>query len=95
MPTLDFSIVVPYYDLLLAGLWWTFVLAVASSVLSFAFGILFALIVLYAPSVLAYPVRFFMWLFMGTPLLLQLYLIYYGLVQIGIDIPALLRALSA
>ncbi|MCE6984610.1 ABC transporter permease subunit, partial [Pseudomonas frederiksbergensis] len=26
---------------------------------------------------------------MGTPLLLQLYLIYYGLVQVGIDIPAL------
>ena len=30
-----------------------------------------------------------MWLFMGTPLLLQLFLIYFGLAQIGIDIPAL------
>jgi polar amino acid transport system permease protein len=45
--------------------------------------------VLYAPAILAYPVRAFMWLFMGTPLLLQLFLIYFGLVQIGIDIPAL------
>jgi polar amino acid transport system permease protein len=25
---------------------------------------------------------------MGTPLLLQLFLIYFGLVQIGIDLPA-------
>ncbi|GLU29984.1 MULTISPECIES: amino acid ABC transporter permease [Brucella/Ochrobactrum group] len=89
MPSLDFSIVLPYADILITGLWWTLVLAVASSVLSFAFGILFALTVLYAPSLLSYPVRFFMWLFMGTPLLLQLYLIYYGLVQVGIDIPAL------
>ncbi|MGW6780319.1 amino acid ABC transporter permease [Brucella pseudogrignonensis] len=89
MPALDFSIVAPYADILLTGLGWTLVLAVASSILSFVFGILFALIVLYAPALVAYPVRFFMWLFMGTPLLLQLYLIYYGLVQIGIDIPAL------
>ena len=89
MPALDFSIVAPYTDLLLTGLWWTFVLAVASSALSFILGIAFALVVLYAPALFAYPVRFFMWLFMGTPLLLQLYLIYYGLVQIGIDIPAL------
>ncbi|MCX2698185.1 amino acid ABC transporter permease [Ochrobactrum chromiisoli] len=89
MPALDFSIVPPYAELLLTGLWWTLVLAVSSSILSFAFGIFFALIVLYAPLVLAYPIRFFMWLFMGTPLLLQLYLIYYGLVQIGVDIPAL------
>lgn len=89
MPALDFSIVAPYTDLLLTGLWWTFILAVASSALSFILGIAFALVVLYAPALFAYPVRFFMWLFMGTPLLLQLYLIYYGLVQIGIDIPAL------
>lgn len=89
MPALDFSIVAPYTDLLLTGLWWTIVLAVASSALSFILGIVFALVVLYAPALFAYPVRFFMWLFMGTPLLLQLYLIYYGLVQIGIDIPAL------
>jgi polar amino acid transport system permease protein len=89
MPTLDFSIVAPYADILLTGLWWTMVLAVTSSALSFVLGVMFALAVLYAPSILAYPIRFFMWLFMGTPLLLQLYLIYYGLVQIGIDIPAL------
>ena len=52
-------------------------------------GILFAVVVLYAPRLVSYPVRAFMWLFMGTPLLLQLFLIYFGLVQIGIDVPAL------
>jgi polar amino acid transport system permease protein len=86
---LDFSVVLPYADILWIGVWWTVVLTVSASLLSFFCGILFALVVLYAPAIFAYPVRLFMWLFMGTPLLLQLFLIYFGLVQVGIDIPAL------
>ncbi|MFA7413933.1 MAG: amino acid ABC transporter permease [Rhizobium sp.] len=89
MQGLDFSVVPPYAELLWTGVWWTVVLTISAAVLSFFSGIFFALIVLYAPAIIAYPVRFFMWLFMGTPLLLQLFLIYFGLVQIGIDIPAL------
>lgn len=89
MQGLDFTVVLPYWDLLLIGAWWTAVLTVSAGALSFVFGILFAVIVLYAPAIVAYPVRLFMWVFMGTPLLLQLFLIYFGLVQIGIDIPAL------
>ncbi|MDI6838218.1 amino acid ABC transporter permease [Ciceribacter thiooxidans] len=89
MHGLDFSVVPPYAELLWMGVWWTVVLTVSAAVLSFFGGIFFALVVLYAPAIIAYPVRLFMWLFMGTPLLLQLFLIYFGLVQIGIDIPAL------
>ena len=89
MQGLDFTVIAPCWDLLLTGAWWTTVLTVSAGALSFAGGILFAVIVLYAPAILAYPVRAFMWLFMGTPLLLQLFLIYFGLVQSGIDIPAL------
>jgi polar amino acid transport system permease protein len=88
--SLDFSVVAPYTGLLLTGLWWTVALTVVSCVLSLIFGLAFALIVLYGPMLFALPVRFLMWLFMGTPLLLQLYLIYYGLVQVGIDVPAFL-----
>ncbi|RUZ77910.1 amino acid ABC transporter permease [Mesorhizobium sp. M7A.F.Ca.US.006.01.1.1] len=89
MQGLDFTVVAPYWDLLLIGAWWTAVLTVSAGALSFVGGILFAVIVLYAPKIVAYPVRALMWVFMGTPLLLQLFLIYFGLVQIGIDIPAL------
>jgi polar amino acid transport system permease protein len=89
MQNLDFSIVIPYSSLLMTGLWWTLILFVSSSILSFVFGIAFALIILYAPPLLAFPIRVLTWIFIGTPLLLQLYLIYYGLVQIGIDVPAL------
>ncbi|MDP3897335.1 MAG: amino acid ABC transporter permease [Mesorhizobium sp.] len=89
MQGLDFSVVLPYLDILWIGVWWTVVLTVSAAALSFVMGIAFALVVLYAPLLVALPVRLFMWLFMGTPLLLQLFLIYFGLVQIGIDIPAL------
>ncbi|WP_256750917.1 amino acid ABC transporter permease [Mesorhizobium sp. Mes31] len=89
MQGLDFTVVAPYWDLLLTGAWWTALLTVSAGALSFVFGILFAVTVLYAPLIVAYPVRVFIWVFMGTPLLLQLFLIYFGLVQIGIDIPAL------
>lgn len=86
---LDFSVVPDYAGILWIGVMWTSVVTVAAGVVSFFGGIFFALAVLYGPAVVRYPVRLFVWLFMGTPLLLQLFLIYFGLVQIGIDIPAL------
>ena len=78
MQSLDLSIVTPYSEMLAMGLWWTLIMFVTSSVVSLLAGIAFALIVLYAPKVVALPVRFMTWLLMGTPLLLQLYVIYYG-----------------
>ncbi|MDV4143557.1 MULTISPECIES: amino acid ABC transporter permease [Shimia] len=85
---LDFTVVPSYADALLLGVLWTIAITVAAGLLSFFGGILFAVIALYAPLVIRLPFRFVAWLFMGTPLLLQLFLIYFGLVQIGIDLPA-------
>lgn len=90
---LDFSVVPAYADFLWLGVVWTTVLTVAAAILAFFGGILFALVVLYGPPLLTWPTRFFVWLFMGTPLLLQLYLIYFGLSQIGIDVPALVAGI--
>lgn len=72
MQGLDFSVVPPYADIIWMGVWWTVVLTISAAAISFIFGIVFALVVLYAPKTVALPVRAFMWLFMGTPLLLQL-----------------------
>ncbi len=85
---LDFSVIPKYIDIILLGCAWTIGITVAAAILSFAVGIVFAVIALYAPWLIRQPFRFFEWLFMGTPLLLQLFLIYFGLVQIGIDLPA-------
>ncbi len=85
---LDFSIIPKYMDVILLGCAWTIGITVAAALLSFFGGIVFAVIALYGPWLLRQPFRLFAWLFMGTPLLLQLFLIYFGLVQIGIDLPA-------
>ncbi|MBC7283094.1 amino acid ABC transporter permease [Hoeflea sp.] len=85
---LDFSVVPPFAGALLMGALWTIAITVSAAVLSFFGGIVFAVIALYSPLVIRLPFRLFAWLFMGTPLLLQLFLIYFGLIQIGVDLPA-------
>lgn len=85
---LDFTVIPKYLDVVLLGVLWTIAITAASAVLSFFGGIVFAVIALYTPLIVRLPFRAFEWLFMGTPLLLQLFLIYFGLVQIGIDLPA-------
>ncbi|MFT7595230.1 MAG: polar amino acid transport system permease protein [Paracoccaceae bacterium] len=85
---LDFSVVPKFMDVILIGALWTIAITVVSAIISFFGGIVFAVIALYAPKLVRLPFRAFAWLFMGTPLLLQLFLIYFGLVQIGIDLPA-------
>ncbi len=85
---LDFTVIPKYIDIVLLGCLWTIGITVAAALLSFFGGILFAVIALYAPAALRWPFKVVEFVFMGTPLLLQLFLIYFGLVQIGIDLPA-------
>ncbi|MBN2742226.1 MAG: amino acid ABC transporter permease [Rhodobacteraceae bacterium] len=85
---LDFSVIPPFYGTLALGVLWTIAITAASAVLSFFGGILLAVVALYGPLLVRLPFRFVAWLFMGTPLLLQLFLIYFGLAQIGVDLPA-------
>lgn len=79
--------------LLLAGLRFT----VPLTLLSFGFGLVLGLVVavvrLFAPAPFAAIVRFYVWVFRGTPLLVQLFLIFYGLPNIGIVLDAFPAAL--
>jgi polar amino acid transport system permease protein len=85
---LDFSVIPPFCGTLALGVLWTIAITAASAVLSFFGGILLAVVALYGPVLVRLPFRFVAWLFMGTPLLLQIWLIYFGLAQIGVDLPA-------
>jgi polar amino acid transport system permease protein len=85
---LDFTVIPKYLDVVLLGCLWTIAITVVAALVSFFGGILLAVVALYAPAVIRLPFRAFEFIFMGTPLLLQLFLIYFGLVQIGIDLPA-------
>ena len=90
---LDFTVIPKYLDIILLGCAYTIGITIAAALLSFFGGIVFAVIALYAPWVIRLPFRLVAWIFMGTPLLLQLFLIYFGLVQIGIDLPAVVAGI--
>lgn len=86
--SLDFTVVPPYAELMLIGLLWTVLITVLAGFISIVLGIVIAIVTLHAPKLVSLPIRGIVFLFMGTPLLLQLYLLYYGLSQIGIMVPA-------
>ncbi|MEH6521912.1 amino acid ABC transporter permease [Sulfitobacter sp.] len=90
---LDFTVIPQYFDIILLGCAYTIGITVAAAILSFFGGIVFAVVALYAPLIIRQPIRLVAWIFMGTPLLLQLFLIYFGLVQVGIDLPAIVAGI--
>ena len=70
--------------LMLRGAWTTVWLSVVSMVLGLGLGILAAMMKMYGNAVLRYIAEFYIWLFRGTPVLIQLVIIYTGLPQLGI-----------
>jgi cystine transport system permease protein len=79
--------------LLWAALLFTIPLAILSFILGIATGLLTALIRMFGPAPLAAVARFYVWIFRGTPLLVQLFLIFYGLPSAGIVLNAFVAAL--
>ena len=84
MTGLDFSVLGEYYPMLLQGLMWTCLLCASSIALSLVGGVPLAVASISRNRSVRSATRFFLWIFRGTPLLLQLFLIYFGLPQIGI-----------
>lgn len=82
-----------FWPLLKAGLQFTVPLAL----LSFAAGLVLAFAVavlrLFAPRPIALLMRFYVWLIRGTPLLVQLFIIFYGLPNVGIVLDPMPAAL--
>ncbi|MBR2689867.1 MAG: ABC transporter permease subunit [Aquamicrobium sp.] len=91
----------PWLQLMLDSLgpllWAGLIFTIPLTLLSFAFGLAVglgaALLRLFGPWPLAAIVRFYVWIIRGTPLLVQLFLIFYGLPSIGIVLDAFPAAL--
>ncbi|MBB4062874.1 ABC transporter permease subunit [Gellertiella hungarica] len=79
--------------LLLAGLTFTIPLTLISFVLGLALGLVTAIARLFGPAPLVAVARFYVWIIRGTPLLVQLFVIFYGLPSIGILLDAFPAAL--
>ena len=81
-----------FWPLLRAGLLFTVPLTLITFVGGIALGFLLALGRLYGPKPLVALVRVYVWLIRGTPLLVQLFLIFYGLPSAGITLDAFTAA---
>jgi L-cystine transport system permease protein len=82
-----------FWPLLKAGLALTVPLTLFSFVGGLLLGFVVALIRLFAPPPAVAIVRFYIWLIRGTPLLVQLFIIFYGLPNAGIVLDAFTAAL--
>ena len=78
-----------YLPLLAQGLWLTVVLLVLSMVFGFLLAIPIGLVQVTGPKWLAVPAAGFCTLMRGTPLLIQVWLLYYGLGSLFPQIPGL------
>jgi len=91
----------PWLNLMMESLpsllWACVLFTVPLTLLSFVFGLAVgfgaALVRLFAPWPFAALVRFYVWIIRGTPLLVQLFLIFYGLPSLGIVLDAFPAAL--
>jgi cystine transport system permease protein len=77
-----------FWPMLYAGVTFTIPLTLISFALGLSLGFIVALARLYGPKPLQYIVRFYVWLIRGTPLLVQLFLIFYALPGVGITLDA-------
>ena len=78
---------------LLKGAWWTVVLSLGGMFFGLLLGFGLALLRLYSFWPLQWLARVYVSFFRGTPLLVQLFMIYYGLPQLGIQLDPLPAAL--
>lgn len=90
----DFSLILEYFPQ-----FWTFALltlqlTVLGILAGLVLGLIFALLRISKFKILNFPAKIYIWFVRGTPLLLQLWLIYYGLADI-VNIPRFPAAIIA
>lgn len=81
--------------ILIPGLTMTIPMTVLAFTLAMAVALVVALAQFAKLPVATQLSRFYIWVFRGTPLLVQLFIIYYGLGQLGLKLPAFLAGVIA
>ena len=83
------------WPMLLGALRGTIPLTAISFVIGLGIGLAAALARLSGSKLLDYPARIYISIIRGTPLLVQLFVVFYGLGEIGIDLPRYVAAVLA
>ncbi len=81
-----------FFPLLLKGAGVTVLISVSSMALAIAFGLMLTLLRLYAGPPFDWLATGYIEVYRGTPLLIQLYILYYGLPNIGISLNPVMAA---
>lgn len=92
---MDFSFLTRYYMFFVSGVKNTVLLAAFSVCLGAIFGVFLALMKISKNRILKIISTSYIEFIRGTPLLVQLYIIYYGLPNIGINLPDFLAGIIA
>jgi polar amino acid transport system permease protein len=92
---LDFSLVTDFVPYLLKAAVVTVQISVLAILLGLVLGLMTALVRMGPIKPLVWLADFYVWSIRGTPVLVQLFLVYFGLPQIGIELGAMLSAVLA
>jgi polar amino acid transport system substrate-binding protein len=82
-----------FFGILVQGAGFTILLSAVSFPIAIMLGLLIAVGRLYGPAVVRIPLTAYVEFLRGTPLMLQLYFIFYFLPDVGINIPAIPTAI--
>ncbi|KQW38546.1 amino acid ABC transporter permease [Rhizobacter sp. Root404] len=93
--TLDFTSIWPYWRDLMAGVWLTIELSFASTLLGFLLGTLCAIGSGSRHSWVRGLVGAYVETIRNTPLLVQIFIVYFGLATLGLRIDAMVAAIAA
>ena len=86
---LDYSVVFAKIPILLEGCWITLQISFFALLLGMVFGIAGALCRISSNKVLNSGAFFYVWVIRGTPVMVQLFILYFGLPQLGIRLPSM------
>lgn len=81
-----------FWDILLPGLIVTIPLTALSFALAMVIAVVVALIQFASVPILSQIARFYIWVIRGTPLLVQLFIVFYGLPHVGVLIDPFVAA---
>jgi polar amino acid transport system permease protein len=91
----DFSFLAERWPAFLEGAWLTVQLTVVSIALGFVLGTLCAVLRVYGDGVVRRLVGFYVEIIRNTPLLVQIFIVYFGLASMGLKLSAELSAIIA
>ena len=84
---MDFSVLSGYYGVFIQGAKTTIIISLVSLVIGFVLGLLICLMKMSKIKILKWPASAYVQILIGTPLFVQIFIIYFGLPQLGIQFP--------